>query len=99
MDKISASELFKKLIVNSQYALASEDEQIKKRILECISGKKEIHFPELISILGMNNEYMRISMCKTIVSTLCEMNIIEKDIDILDTTESNKLVAEALPKD
>ena len=94
-DKINASELFVKLIVNSQHSMKSEDQKLIKRIAEnheSIEGDTE----KIIKDISMSNEYMRISIIKTTVITLIELGIVEKDVDILDTDISNHLISKAM---
>lgn len=94
-DKIKASELFVKLIVNSQHSMKSEDQKLIKRIAEnheSIEGDTE----KIIKDISMSNEYMRISIIKTTVITLIELGIVEKDVDILDTDISNHLISKAM---
>lgn len=94
-NKIKASELFIKLILNSQYSMASEDDQVINRMLE--NHKKiDSYTKKILSDITINNEYMRISMLKTTVLTLIELGIIENDVNLLDIKESNKLVSQAM---
>jgi hypothetical protein len=94
-DKIKASDLFVELMLTSQIAMASEDSQIIKRISENhpdISDSEKM----LIKDIGISNEYMRISMIKTIIITLVKLGIVEEDVDILNLNNSNQLVAKAM---
>lgn len=94
-DKIKASDLFVELMLTSQVAMASEDDQITKRIAEnhpVISENER----KLIKDISTNNEYMRIAMIKTTIMTLIKLNIVEEDMDILNPNNSNKLVAKAM---
>lgn len=94
-DKIKASELFVKLVVNSQRSMKSEDQQLIKRIAEN-HGSIEGDIEKIINDISMSNEYMRISIIKTTVITLIELGIVEKDIDILNSDISNQLIAKAM---
>lgn len=94
-DKIKASELFVKLVVNSQHSMKSEDQQLIKRIAEN-HGSIEGDIHKIISDISMSNEYMRISIIKTTVITLIELGIVEKDIDILNSDISNQLISKAM---
>ncbi|MCR2050391.1 hypothetical protein NSB25_24415 [Acetatifactor muris] len=94
-DKIKASELFVKLVVNSQHSMKSEDQQLIKRIAEnhrSIEGDIE----KILNDISMSNEYMRISIIRTTVITLIELGIIEKDVDILNSDISNQLISKAM---
>jgi hypothetical protein len=92
-DKIKLSELFKKLMINSQFAMASEDNQLIKRLTENGDLKDKMIF---LQETPMINEYLRISFIKTTVITLAELDFIEKDCDILDVNVSNNLVKESM---
>lgn len=94
-DKIKASELFVKLVVNSQYSMKSEDQQLIKRIAEN-HGSIEGDIEKIINDISMSNEYMRISIIKTTVITLVELGIVEKDMDILNSDISNQLISKAM---
>lgn len=94
-DKIKASELFVKLVVNSQYSMKSEDQQLIKRIAEN-HGSIEGDIEKIINDISMSNEYMRISIIKTTVITLVELGIVEKDMDILNLDISNQLISKAM---
>lgn len=94
-DKIKASKLFVKLVVNSQHSMKSEDQQFIKRIAEN-HGSIDGDIQKIISDISMSNEYMRISIIKTIVITLIELGIVEKDIDILNSDISNQLISKAM---
>ena len=94
-DKIKASELFVKLVVNSQHSMKSEDQQLIKRIAEN-HGSIEVNIENIINDISMSNEYMRISIIKTTVITLIELGIVEKDIDILNSDISNPLISKAM---
>lgn len=94
-EKIKASELFVKLVVNSQHSMKSEDSNLIKRIAEnhgSIGGDLE----KIIHDISMSNEYMRFSIIKTAVITLVELGMVEKDIDILNTDISNQLISKAM---
>lgn len=94
-DKIKASELFVKLVVNSQHSMKSEDQQLIKRIAEN-HGSIEGDIEKIINDISMSNEYMRISIIKTTVITLIELGMVEKDIDILNSDISNQLISKAM---
>lgn len=96
-EKIKASELFKQLVIDSQKSLASEDEQMKKRLNENNSLKsKPLTYNNVLYIIGMNNEYIRFSLLKTMILTLCNLHMIENDLDILNLDISNDLISQAL---
>ncbi len=94
-DKIKASDLFVELMFTSQVAMASEDNQVTKRIAENhpTVGNSE---KQLIKDISINNEYMRISMIKTTIMTLIKLGIVEEDMDILNPNNSNQLVEKAM---
>lgn len=94
-DKIKASDLFVELMLTSQVAMTSEDNQVTKRIAENhpTIGDSE---KQLIKDISINNEYMRISMIKTIIMTLIKLDIVEEDMDILNPNNSNQLVKKAM---
>ncbi len=94
-DKIKASELFVKLVVNSQHSMKSEDQQLIKRLADN-HGNIEGDIEKILNDISMSNEYMRISIIKTTVITLIELGIIEKDIDILNSDISNQLISKAM---
>lgn len=94
-DKIKASDLFVELMLTSQVAMASEDNQITKRIAENHSNITDIE-KQFIKDISMNNEYIRISMIKTTIMTLIKNGIVEEDMDILNPNNSNKLVSKAM---
>lgn len=94
-DKIKASELFVKLVVNSQHSMKSEDQQLIKRIAEN-HGNIEGDVEKILNDISMSNEYIRISIIKTTVMTLIELGMVEEDIDILNTDISNQLIAKAM---
>lgn len=94
-DKIKASELFVKLVVNSQRSMQSEEQQLIKRIAEN-HGTVEGNIEKILKDISMNNEYMRISIVKTTVITLIELGIVEEDIDILNPDNSNQLISKAM---
>lgn len=94
-DKIKASDLFVELMLTSQVAMASEDNQVTKRIAEnhptIMDSEKQ-----LIKDISINNEYIRISMIKTTIMTLIKLGIVEEDMDILNPNNSNQLVEKAM---
>lgn len=92
MDKIKASELFKILVKDSQSSFASEDKRITMHIQKYYNNTTK----DIFDMIGKNNEYIRFSLIKTMVLSLCDIGIVEKDIDILDNTVTNVLVDEAL---
>lgn len=92
---IKASELFVELIFTSQVAMASEDNQITNRIAENHTAITDIE-KQFIKDISMNNEYIRISMIKTIIMTLIKHGIVEEDMDILNPNNSNMLVSKAM---
>lgn len=94
-DKIKASELFVKLVVNSQRSMKSEDQQLIKRIAEN-HGSIEGDTEKILNDISMSNEYMRITIIKTTVMTLIELGIIEEDVDIFNTDISNQLISKAM---
>ena len=94
-DKIKASELFVKLVVNSQRSMESEEQQLIKRIAEN-HGSIEGDVEKIINDISMSNEYMRISIIKTTVITLIELGMVEKDINILNSDISNQLISKAM---
>lgn len=98
-EKIKASELFKQLVIDSQKSLASEDEQMKNRLNENNNLKsKSLTYNDILYIVGMNNEYIRFSLLKTMILTLCNLHIIDNDIDLLNLDISNDLINQALDK-
>ncbi len=94
-DRIKASDLFVKLVVNSQRSMKSEDQQLIKRIAEN-HGTIESDAEKILKDISMSNEYMRISIIKTTVTTLIELGIVEEDMDILNPNNSNQLVEKAM---
>lgn len=92
---IKASELFVKLVVNSQHSMKSEDQQFIKRMAEN-HGSIEDDVEKTLNDISISNEYMRISIIKTTVMTLIELGMVEEDIDILNTDISNQLIAKAM---
>jgi len=94
-NRIKASDLFVELMLTSQVAMASEDNQVTKRIAEnhLTVGDSE---KQLIKDISINNEYMRISMIKTTIMTLIKLGIVEEDMDILNPNNSNQLVEKAM---
>ena len=95
IDKIKASDLFVKLVVNSQRSMESEEQQLIKRIAEN-HGSIEGDVEKIINDISMSNEYMRISIIKTTVITLIELGMVEKDINILNSDISNQLISKAM---
>lgn len=94
-EKIKASDLFVELMLTSQVAMASEDNQVTKRIAENHPTIRESE-KLLIKDISINNEYMRISMIKTTIMTLVKLGIVEEDINMLNPNISNQLVAKAM---
>lgn len=92
---IKASELFVELVLTSQVAMASEDNQITNRIAENHPAITDVE-KQFIKDISMNNEYIRISMIKTTIMTLIKYGIVEEDIDILNPNNSNMLVSKAM---
>lgn len=93
--KIKASDLFVELMLTSQVAMASEDQQLIKRIKEN-HGVINDDVEKLLKDVSMSNEYMRISMIKTTIMTLIKLDIVEEDMDILNPNNSNQLVDKAM---
>ncbi len=93
-DKIKASELFVKLVVNSQRSMESEKQKLLKHINENHS-KNNSDFKSVISDFEMNNEFLRFSIIKTTILTLIEFGIAENDCDIFDEAITNKLIKDA----
>ena len=92
-DKIKASELFVKLVVNSQRSMESEKQKLLKHINENHSDNDNIKC--VISDFEMNNEFLRFSIIKTTILTLIEFGIAENDCDIFDETITNRLIKDA----
>lgn len=93
--KMKASELFIKMVVNSQNSFASEDQNFIKRIAEnhgIIKADEE----KMLKDISMSNEYIRMSIIKMIIVTLIDLDIVEKDVDILDVNKSNALISAAM---
>lgn len=93
-DKIKASNLFVKLVVNSQRSIESEKNKILQRVTENHSDN-DSYTKSIISDIEMNSEFLRFSIIKTTILTLIEFGIVENDCDIFDETVTNKLIQEA----
>lgn len=93
-NKIKASELFVKLVVNSQRSMESEKQKLLKHINENYSENNS-DFKSVITDFEMNNEFLRFSIIKTTILTLIEFGIAENDCDIFDETITNKLIKDA----
>lgn len=98
--KIKASELFEKLVNDTQKAMASEDPRIQGHLFT-LTGNKKIKvdhttFQDVLTIISKNNEYLRFSMIKSIILTLSDLNIIENDVNINDTEQVDKIINTAL---
>lgn len=93
-DKIKASELFVKLVVNSQRSIESEKQKLLKHINENHSENNS-DIKSVMSDFEMNNEFLRFSIIKTTILTLIEFGIAENDCDIFDETITNKLIKDA----
>lgn len=95
MDKIKSSELFYKIFLNSQKALASEDEQAKRKFMNILSSDQS-DLDKTLEFIGINNEYLRFSFAKAVILTLQEYDLVENDIDLCNVKESNKIITEAI---
>lgn len=95
INKLKASELFVKLMVNSQFAMLSEDNNLTHRIAENhLNISNDVK--KILEDISMSNEYMRISMIKASIITLVELGIVEGDIDITDPQTSKDLISKAM---
>jgi hypothetical protein len=92
-NKIKASELFKKLYVNSQISMAQEDSQLINKLVERGNVKYNMQYYEDMSMV---NDYLRVSFIKTTILTLVELDAIEKDCDVLEANVSARLMKEAM---
>ncbi len=101
MGKTKASDLLYQMIFNSQKIFIAEDENYTKSMYnilsnDIISQNKDFDLKTVAKIIRNNDEFIRISMIKTILQTLIENNIIEKDIDIFDVSTTNKILCDAV---
>lgn len=94
-EKIKASDLFIKLTTNSQFAMASEDEQEKASFIKNINSDNT-DFNKMLLNISTSQEYMRFSLIKTLILTLIELGLVEEDVNLLDTKQSNELIIKGL---
>lgn len=95
MEKIKASELFKSLIKNSQLAFISEDENYTKSMQKILGEKLSPEQIQLIDLIHVNNEFMRISLAKAVITTLNEYGFVNIDIDLSGITDTNPIVKQS----
>lgn len=78
--KIKASKLLKELLANSQKAFDSEDKNIQSAINDIIDFATIPDYETILKIINLNNEYLRASIIKTVLSTLIQNGVLENDI-------------------
>ena len=100
MDKIKASELLKQMVIDSQNALKSEDARGAMNLIKLSEGKSiksdKTTWEDVFRMISVNNDYIRFSTIKSIILTLCNLNIIDCDINITDNFECDKIINNAL---
>ena len=90
MSNIKSSELFSKLIENTRKAALSEDENLINSAHKILNERNiDIGVVELIR---NHEEFLNATYCKSIVLTLEEMGVVEKDVDLLDKKVSSELM-------
>lgn len=92
MEKLKASKLFEDLFKNSQRAFISEEDNLKNALTKVGNGVKINEFEFALSAIRFNNEFLRLSMIKALISTLIDNDIVEADIDIYDSTITNEII-------
>lgn len=99
MEKIKTSELFEKLVQEIQKSYISEDKQMQNATLDYLKGKTEnMSLKDVLTLIELNNEFLRSSYIKAVCSILSDYGIIENDIDIYDTEVTNKLLKSGVHK-
>lgn len=93
-NKIKASELFVKLVVNSQRSMKSEKNKMLQRVTENHQGNND-NVKSIISDIEMHSEFIRFSIIKATILTLIEFEIVENDCDLFDDKVTNKLIQDA----
>lgn len=94
MDKIKASELFKSLIKNTESAFINESDVYNKEIQELFSGEYTPEQEKILKAIDFQNEFMRLSLVKAIVNTLCDYDLVESNIK--DDIQLNEIALEAV---
>ena len=82
-DKIKTSELLKKMIYNSKSSYISENQRFLDSI-KLHSFNNTITFDDVLDMLVMSQEFVRVSMVKTMLKTLQDYSFIENDIDLFN---------------
>lgn len=99
MEKIKTSELFEKMVIATQKAFISEDNNIINIISNHLGNKTEnFDLKDIITIINANNEFCRASYIKAVCDVLAEYGIVEKDVDLNNIDISNKLLQSAIHK-
>ena len=67
--------------------------------LDYLKGKTEnMSLKDVLTLIELNNEFLRSSYIKAVCSILSDYGIIENDIDIYDTEVTNKLLKSGVHK-
>ena len=94
--KIKTSILMKDLIKNSQISMQEEDNNLIQSITKYINEKSVYNIENMLEIINLNNEFVRMVFVKTIIKTLIEYDILDNDIDICDINTTNNIVINAV---
>lgn len=93
-NKIKASELFSNLVATSQVAYASEDEKLHTIVARDFAEMENATVEEMqIKMSTDFVEYIRFSTIKSIVLTLIDFGLIEKDIDLINEEKVKELIS------
>ena len=100
MYKIRTSELMEKMIVNSQKSFISEDKSLQAAILKNVymDNNDAMSLIDVVRLISLNNEYLRISFIKAFCKTLEEYRLLDKDIDIMNKAVSDDILCKAVEK-
>lgn len=100
MNKIKISELFQKMVIESQKAFASEDETFNNAIKENIdvANLNVVSLRDVLMIVQLNNEFLRISTIKALCNVLDEYGILERDVDIKNIDVTNQMLESGVKK-
>ena len=100
MSKLKTSELIEKMIINSQQCFISEDKTLQEAILKNVDKNscEAMSLTDVVRMISLNNEYLRISFIKALCKTLEEYKVLDKDIDIMNKTVTDDILCRAVEK-
>lgn len=81
MEKCKTSEIFNELLSISQASLAVEDKHLVEKLKDVFRTTDIPDYETILKIIQANNEYLRMSMIRTVIAVLVKHGFLENDLN------------------